>query len=420
MHVGTRTATATDQRGVALPIAMMVLLLLTSLTLSFLSLGSSEPTIAANLRGGEQALALAEAGVERALWALANPTVSGLSDPNAIPAAYNNGQLFTISGIGTGAYAITVSLVAAPDTWQINSRGYVLRNGVAVPAQPAQLASTNIAAQRAIQLRATVGPSVGGPGAPLNQNFPGAVSAAGSISMSGNSIADGANSAPGTPNSCPNKAGDTNRDNGQDGISRSGSAETNGTVADGAVAYSDPKLVGSQKLPVSQFNQSLLTDAQLNALKALAQADGTYVKPPSGSQISVTINDGLVFVDRPDPSTLADVRVSGTNTGGWLIVLGKITVDGNVIAGGVYRGLFYALDTITMNSVGPGAIYGAMVAANVSGSATAVTMSGNAKVYYDCSGVGTGGGTFSTGFQDELNRSIVSIVAGSWVEAEAY
>jgi len=42
------------------------------LTLAFLGLTSSEPMITANLKRGEQALAHAEAGVERAIWALSN------------------------------------------------------------------------------------------------------------------------------------------------------------------------------------------------------------------------------------------------------------------------------------------------------------------------------------------------------------
>jgi len=417
----------TDQRGIALPLSLIVLLLLASLTLAFMGLGASEPTIANNLRGGEQALALAEAGMERGLWALANPAVTGLTNPAQIPVPYNNGQLFSLPGNAEGTYAITLALVAAPNTWQITARGYVLRNGVAVPATPGQLASANIAAQRGIQLRANVGPLVGGPGAPLNQNFPGALTAAGKVSMSGSSSTDGNNRAPNTPNTCSNKAGDTVRDNGQDTIDLSGNGRTDGTVP---VSYSnDPKLKGSQKLPVDQFNQSLLSTDQLAALKSLAQGYGAYIKPTSNSQINLDVSNGLVFVDTvngqplgspPNPSLLANVKVSGTQTGGWLIVMGDITIDGNVISSGTYRGLVYALNTLTYTGTGGGAIYGAMVAANVTGSTgTVVTMGGNSKVFYDCVGVGTGGGTFSDDFKEELNRAMVSVVAGSWAELES-
>src|ERR1700752_588634 len=96
------TSTPKDQRGIALPLALMVLLLLTSLTLAFIGLGSNEPTIAANLRGGEQALALAEAGVEPGLWALANSLAIGWTNPAQIPPAYNNGQLLLLAGNPAG------------------------------------------------------------------------------------------------------------------------------------------------------------------------------------------------------------------------------------------------------------------------------------------------------------------------------
>ena len=65
-----------DERGIALPLSLIVLVLLTSLTLAFLAMSSTEPLIASNLQAGEQALALAEAGVERAIWALNNPTAA--------------------------------------------------------------------------------------------------------------------------------------------------------------------------------------------------------------------------------------------------------------------------------------------------------------------------------------------------------
>src|SRR5258706_12414994 len=83
-----------DQRGIALPLALILLTLLMSLTLAFLTMGSSEPTIAANLKSGEMALAAAEAGIERATWALSNPTVdtaganTKLGDLTNIPAPY--------------------------------------------------------------------------------------------------------------------------------------------------------------------------------------------------------------------------------------------------------------------------------------------------------------------------------------------
>src|SRR5687768_3988436 len=72
----------TDERGVALPMAMMTLLLLTTLMLAFAVLSQTEPIIAANQLRVAQARALAESGFERALWALRNPAdANGLASP---------------------------------------------------------------------------------------------------------------------------------------------------------------------------------------------------------------------------------------------------------------------------------------------------------------------------------------------------
>src|SRR6266545_5768654 len=145
-----------DQQGVALPLALLVLALLTSLTLAFLALSSTEPTIAANLKGGEVALALAEAGIERGVWGIGNPTAAaGLATPlpNPVPAPYNGQQLVAL---GSRAFTIAVTQgPGGPDDRIFNAHGYVLREGVAVPAQIGNLAQSDIAAHRWVRLQVT-------------------------------------------------------------------------------------------------------------------------------------------------------------------------------------------------------------------------------------------------------------------------
>ena len=114
MSSGRLRCTLADERGIALPLSLIVLTLLTSLTLAFLAMSSTEPLIAANLQAGEQALALAEAGVERAIWALNNPTAAapaqGLINPLPVPPPdpYNGQSI----NFGLGSYAVWVSLPA--------------------------------------------------------------------------------------------------------------------------------------------------------------------------------------------------------------------------------------------------------------------------------------------------------------------
>ena len=54
--------------------AMMMLVVLTSLMVAFAVLAKTEPSIAANQLRTAQALRLADSGLQRALWALTNST----------------------------------------------------------------------------------------------------------------------------------------------------------------------------------------------------------------------------------------------------------------------------------------------------------------------------------------------------------
>jgi hypothetical protein len=423
-----------DQRGIALPLSLIVLALLTSLTLAFLALSSTEPTIAVNLQRGESALAFAEAGVERAIWALSNPTVdtagvnTKLNNLNAIPAAYSGGTLFQLTAPGgagpAGAYTVAIT-VAAPcpaGAQCITSHGYVMRNGVAPPPLLANLAQPDIAAQRVVTLQVTAsgpGNHVGGPGTPNNVTVPGALTVAGTVQMSGNSLVDGNDRAAGTPNGCSASAGVTIRDkttlsNGtvvNNSISTGGSASTVGTPA-------------QQTLTTDQFQPFMFTAAQLAALKALAQASGTYIQPTSSAQFNLTVVNGLMFVDTvngqtlgtpPDPNMLASVKITGASNSGWLIVMGSIRIDGNV----TYDGLVYAHNDLSYKGTGTGGIHGAVVTGNVVDSVATVVdtdTSGNSKIYYDCNAIANGGGAFNQSVLDGLNRVLVTINKGTWRE----
>ncbi len=67
-----------DERGVALPLAMILLMVLTLLTITFMSLGAVEPQISKNLSDGARARQLAESGIE---WAMS--TQIGNQDLNS-------------------------------------------------------------------------------------------------------------------------------------------------------------------------------------------------------------------------------------------------------------------------------------------------------------------------------------------------
>jgi Tfp pilus assembly protein PilV len=65
-----------DQRGVALPLALIALLILTMLVLTVLNLGAVEPTISRNLSDTARARQLAEAGIEWAFDCMADQDLS--------------------------------------------------------------------------------------------------------------------------------------------------------------------------------------------------------------------------------------------------------------------------------------------------------------------------------------------------------
>src|SRR5207245_3591029 len=74
--------TLTNERGVALPMALITLVLLTTLMLAFAVLSQNEPVIAANQLRTSQARAMEESGFECAVWGLGDSTTPiGVAPP---------------------------------------------------------------------------------------------------------------------------------------------------------------------------------------------------------------------------------------------------------------------------------------------------------------------------------------------------
>ena len=119
-----------DQRGAALPLAVVTLVLLSSLILGLSVMSATEPTIAANQLRTAQARALAEAGIEQALWALANPEApNGLPDPlpATVPPPFDGSRLIVVSAAGAplGGFRLAVVAGAAQNERDVVSVGWV-------------------------------------------------------------------------------------------------------------------------------------------------------------------------------------------------------------------------------------------------------------------------------------------------------
>jgi hypothetical protein len=344
--MGTRGG---DQRGVALPMALMGLALLTPLMLAFAALSVSEPVIASNQLLATQARALADGGVQYALWRLSGPDGGAPFTQGFLPLAATGGftvQVTVHAGGDPQARTITaVGWVPAPDA-AARAHRQVIADAVAIPR--------------------------------LAARAPCALCVRGGLELDGNIAIDGANG----DRACGND-------------DRFGTFTGGATSAGAAVRVSGGAGASAQDQPAPAFEALTLSGAALEALRAIALRHGTYYGPgfPSGGRQSDggttwdgrlvfdathRLPDGIVFVDTTDgrdvapgdTATLATVRLGPDAVAaadgvfrGWLVVNGALRIE----AGARLQGLVYAADTLTYRAAGSGSIEGLAVILNASG-----------------------------------------------------
>jgi hypothetical protein len=384
-----------NERGVALPMALITLVLLTTLLLAFAVLSQTEPVIAANQLRTSQARALAESGFEYAVWALSNGnTPIGVAAPagtiaNPMPsspaAAPFDGNTFTALG-NTGGFIVTVvnDPGGDPDQRQITSIGWTPTNATT---------DTHTKAHRMIRANVINIPNLAG-------RAPCALCVRGELSVGGSAAINGTNTDP--------ECGGNNKY----GTYTMGSTSTSGSAAitggAGGVA---------QNQPASSFDAFTFTSSTLDQLKILAQRNGTYFGPGfSGTTDSsgkaqagtwtgsMTFNssnkvaNGVVFIDTTDgvnldpngtnTSTLASLDIHGNpfisgDFTGYLVINGSLAISGNM----QINGLVYAVNDFSYEGTGSGAINGLAVSRNARDlSATSIDSEsgGNSRVNFNC------------------------------------
>ena len=353
-----------DQRGVALPMALMTLTLLTSLMLALASLSQTEPVIAVNHLRSSQARALAESGIEHALWALAHP-----SDPAGLPlplpaggAPPFDGQTFLALGPGGFTVKVTNHADGDPNHGTIESTGWVPTSS-ATDMRPR--------ARRTVVVDVAAVPRLGRPA-------PCALCVRGALDLAGDVLIDGRNADP----ACGADA-------------KYGAFSQDATTLTGPVSLLGGAGPGVQQQATAAFDALTLSPAALEAIKTLAWRNGTYYGPgfPRGGTVSdgqstwsgriafdaaTPLPDGVVFVDTTDggalaasaTTTAAEVRLDpGAVTAadgtfrGWIVVNGALAISGPPSI----RGLVYAMDTLTYRATGAGRLDGLAVALNVRG-----------------------------------------------------
>jgi hypothetical protein len=379
-----------DQRGVALPLAMLALIVMTVLVVGFSVLSASEPNIANNQMRVAQARAIAEAGMERAVWGLNNPLdPNGITEPMMLaPAPYNGATLVNVpySGINIGGFRVTVSNGAAVNERDIVSDGWVPND-----------TATNRAKQRITVTVAKI----------RFLDPPAGLAVRGELDVSGNASIDAR-----ADTSCGNKSGTMSL--GATTIS-SGSADIWGADGNNTRNQATDAL---ENVPSTVFDTFTYSNDELSMIKALAQANGTYYQGTVVFNAGNLLPNGIVYVDtvsgqnidQNGPNTtptsdFANVTVHGNAPAdasgifsGWLFVAGTLAISGNF----EMHGLVYVLNDLSYTGTGTGRIDGAVITQNVRDTSTTsvdTNAGGNAGIYYNCNYAKTGGGQVPQNFR---------------------
>ncbi len=406
-----------DQRGIALPMALLALLILSSLVIAFSLLAASEPLIATNQKMVAQARAVAESGLEQAIWALNNPTdPNGLPNPLLAPVAPYDGialiPIFNSGGTQIGEAKVTVTPGAAPNERNVVSVGWV-------PT------STGTGSKAHQKIQATVSRFLF-TGTPP----PASLTVAGQINVSGNTNIDSR-----TDTSCGAKDGTWSKEStaygGSGAIYGADGNNTKNQIASGLTVSSPPTDI-RQSVSASAFDPYTLKNSDLNSLKAWAKANHTYY---SGSSVTnLTFNsgnklpkDGIIFIDATDGNNI-DYNPDGTACSGCTdssnfahveihggsepagdasgIFSGMIVVAGSLAISGDFHmhGLVYVVNDLTYTGTGTGEIDGAVFSQNVRDSQSTTidtNTGGNASIIYNCAYAKNPGGQMPQGFTIE-------------------
>jgi len=381
------------QRGVALPMALITLLILSALIVAFSMMAASEPVLANNQLQVAQARAVAESGVERAIWALNNPAnVSGIANPLVTAGALYNGTTaipVLINGTQVGVFIVAVTNGATANERNIVATGWTPTDTGTGPKVKQKIQVT------VYQTRFLDPPS--------------ALTVRGEIGVGGNALIDSR-----SDRSCGDKAGTFSK-----GVtSVGGSADIYG--ADGNNVHNQDGTDLIQNQPDASFDPYTYSGAELNALKTLARKNGTYYQGAVTFNSSNRMPNGIVYVDTVSgnnidagganttpTSDFADVDIDGNAQldgshifSGMLIVAGSLNIHGNF----QMHGMVYVMNDFTYLGTGTGQIVGAVMSQNVRDtSATSIDTdtSGNSTIIWNCGYARTGGGQLPQTFTIE-------------------
>lgn len=370
-----------NERGIALPTAMIMLVVLMALMVAFSALARTEPVIAENQLKTSRARALAEAGVERAIWALATGVIpdtlgSEAAGTNAA-SPYHGGSFITLNSLGGFTVRVQSAGSTATNQRTVEAVGWTPTNDTSNPvAKGVRKLQTTV-----MRLR--------------SPDPPCALCVQGQLQLGGNAEVDARSG------SCSGATGTPT------GTLTTGTATVDGNAkvwGPGNDTYNQRPADISASADASNFSFKF-SDDEITILKNIAKASGTYYQgsrsfngdylPPNGV-IFVDTTDGSVFSSSTPDANRGHASFSGNVTwSGWLIVAGTVSISGNASL----SGLIYAQNDLSMG--GNAAVNGALVSENRKYTVATVVDSnatGNSSITYNCARVRDGGGQIPTGW----------------------
>lgn len=373
------------QRGVVLPMAFLTMLILSALIIAFSMMAASEPLLANNQLQVAQARAVAESGVEQAIWALNNPgNANGIPNPLVtVPAPYDGSAAVAVmmNSAQMGVFTVSVANGATASERDIVATGWTPTN-----------TGTGPKAKQKIQV------TVFNPLFNLNPP-PSALTVRGEINASGHALIDSR-----SDTSCGNKAGSMSKG----ATTAGGSAAIYGADGNNTSNQSGDMV---QNVPDTVFDQYTYSNKELDAYKALAKKNGTYYQGTAAFNASNKMPNGIVYIDTVSgnnidangPNTtatsdFASVNIDGNAPldasgifSGMLIVAGSLTIHGSF----QMHGLVYVQNDFTYLGTGAGQITGAVLSQNIRDtSATSIDTDtgGNSTIIWNCEYAKKGGG----------------------------
>lgn len=394
----------------ALPVATIALVLITSLTIALAALTRTEPLIAGNHHRVAQARALADSGIERIVWALnATGAVTGGLDAPTMggtpPAPYDGSRFVRLGTIG--GFTMRVTGLTSSEV-QVDVNGWHPTNDEASPVTKARrhvLASV---------FRIT----------PVWERLACALCARGPLDVDGSIEVDGRPSASPGNDACGPKLGMATYHSAGSTTIRNGARVWG--APDGNATENEASDV-AERLDPSAFDEGTLTDADLDRLRDLARSNGTYFgpgfagggtahDPASHWTGAITfgpgrqLRSGVVFVDTvsgrnpsagAETADLADVRLDGAfwanpdpargaveSFEGWIIINGTVRVSGGVSV----KGLLYTANAVVLSSdAGVTRVDGQVISRNVRDTDPRTALDagrdGSVRLAFDCNAV---------------------------------